>query len=273
MVQTMSARGIVAIVAAAFALPAASAQGAARTPPPPGVCPSAPSETAAIRDIDSSGDITLHDGRVVTLAGIETPPATSADPDRADKFRDRLKALFAGGFGFAALGGTDRWGRIPVAPFAAGANAAVTLLLEGAARYRPGGAARACHDILLGAETDARDRRRGVWSDPDLTIVSIGDARPSLRSGFVVVEGAVAHVAETPARIYLDLGRSRGGFALSASKRDIGLMRSEALIKARIVGARVRARGLIDGRFGGRMDLVDSDSLELVAPAPGRAEP
>jgi hypothetical protein len=254
----------------------------ARIPPPP-PCPLAPVESVQVRDVDSSLDMTLADGRVIVIAGIETPRVTRADPDRVERLRTRLLDMTrTGTIGLASLGPRDRWGRIPAAVFIdqTGPDTSVPrfdlahrLLADGDVRYRPDPASRGCRDRLLDAEDEARGGMRGVWRDPDLRIVNIGDAAPSsFPDGFVVVEGTVTRVGETATRIYVNLERGRGGFALSASKRDIGLMQSEVFPMVRVSGARVRVRGVVDRRFGPRIDVGDADALELVTPAPAQAE-
>jgi hypothetical protein len=50
-------------------------------------------------------------------------------------------------------------------------------------------------------------------------------------------------------------------------------MDSEAFSQARAVGARVRARGLLDRRFGLEIELAGPGALEIVSPAPGPTKP
>lgn len=232
-------------------------------------CPDSPIEFATVKDVGTDLRLTLDDGRVLALAGIEPPRATKAVPDRPQAVHARLVAELGGQpIGFAPLGPVGRWGAMPAVVFADGGALGETLLARGDVRMRPDRSIHACRNDLLGAEQRARAARLGVWADEALApIDAAGDLPRETIEGMALVEGVVVSSGETPARLYLNLGRVRGGFAISLPKRDIALMQSDAVTKARIKGTRVRVRGLVDRFAGWRIDVSDADSIEILAPA------
>lgn len=226
---------------AVVASPSAGRAGAERP------CPDSPTDFATIADVGADLRLTLDDGRVLSLAGIEPPRATLAAPERPQAVRARLVAYLGGRtIGFAPLAPSGRWGAVPAVIFAEGGPLA---------------------DMLLAAEERARAAHAGVWADAALApIDAAADLPRETIEGMVLVEGVVVSAGETPARLYLNLGRVRGGFAISLPKRDIALMQSDAVAKARIKGTRVRVRGLADRFAGWRIDVSDADAIEILPP-------
>ena len=259
----------VALCALSVKSPLAAAEGRTATPTS---CPSRATETVDVIAIDEHLGVTLADGRVVRPVGLEAPRVTEQAPARprevAATFRVRLQGQPAG---IAVLAPADRWATAAAVIFAGDDDLAHSLLTEGLVRFQPEPAARACRESLLAAEAMARMAQRGVWADPALQAIAADDmvASSISRDNMVVVEGAVVSVGETATRLFLNLGRTRGQFAISASKRDTALMDSEAIRGARRVGARLRVRGLLDRTAGLRIDLSDADALELLPGATG----
>lgn len=255
-----------AVVSQAIALAASCPAEAAQAGE--GACPDSPAEFAMVRDVSRDLALTLDDGRVVSLAGVEPPRATQAMPDRPEVIHARmLSALRGQPVGLVTLAPPGRWGSIPAFVFVGEGTLAEKLLASGEARMRPDRIARACRDALLMAEASARAAHKGVWTDAALAPIDAGGDLPHFAvEGMAIVEGTVASVGETPTRLYLNLGRPRGGFAISLPKRDIALMQSDAVAKARVKGARVRVRGLVDHVMGWRIDISDADAIERLPP-------
>ena len=231
-------------------------------------CPDSPTDFATVADVGADLRLTLEDGRVLSLAGIESPRPTKAAPDRPRAVHAGLVADLGGRpIGFAPLGPTGRWGAIPAIVFAESGALGEALLVRGDVRMRPDRSIHPCRADLLAAEEHARTARLGVWADAALApIDAAGDLPRENIEGMVLVEGVVVSSGETPGRLYLNLGRVRGGFAISLPKRDIALMQSDAVTKARIKGTRVRVRGLVDRFAGWRVDVSDADAIEILAP-------
>lgn len=245
---------------AVVASPSAGRAGAERP------CPDSPTDFATVAEVGADLRLTLDDGRVLSLAGIEPPRATLAAPERPQAVRARLVADLGGRpIGFAPLAPSGRWDAVPAVIFAEGGPLADMLLARGDVRMRPDRSIHACRDMLLAAEERARAAHAGVWADAALApIDAAADLPRETIEGMVLVEGVVVSAGETPARLYLNLGRVRGGFAISLPKRDIALMQSDAVAKARIKGTRVRVRGLADRFAGWRIDVSDADAIEIL---------
>ena len=157
--------------------------------------------------------------------------------------------------------------RVPAVVFAGEGTLAETLLARGDTRVRPDRIAQPCRASFLAAEERARASRSGVWADESLASIDAGGDLPrATPEGMAVVEGEVVSAGESPTRLYLNLGRARGGFAISLPKRDIALMQSDIVTRARIKGTRVRVRGLVDHFAGWRIDVSDAGAIEILPP-------
>ncbi len=234
-------------------------------------CPDAPESFATVSDIADDLGLILSDGRKIRLVGIEPPRSTALAPSRPQDLRDALRLrLRDTTVGVAALGPSDRWQSMPAVVFTDDGTLASSLLSQGSVRMQPDRTTKSCRDELLRAESIGRAVSGSVWNDPALGIVDADAIAPyatppqDTLEGLAVVEGKVASIGETPTRLYLNLGHRRGGFAISLPKRDIELMASDAVRRARIVGVRLRVRGLMDRHTGLRIDVSDADAIEIL---------
>ena len=238
---------------------------------PPAICPEEPEFFATVADVSEDLAITLVDGRALRLAGTEAPRATAAAPSRPQELREILRSrLRDTTIGVTLLGAADRWRTVPAIVFTDDGVLNLTLLADGRLRMQPDGAAMACREALLHAEATARRLSLGVWRDPSLLAVDADAIEPygappaANLDGLALVEGKVVSVGESVGRVYLNLGHRRGGFAISLPKRDIALMTSDAVKRARSVGTRIRVRGLIDRHTGLRVDVSDAYAIEIL---------
>lgn len=229
----------------------------------------APVEIAAI---DRDLDLLTAEGRRLALSGLEFPTdAPSREMARAflaDRLAPGRLAFLA-----PASAGSDRWGRLPAGLFVAGEDGeeplvslARAVLRAGLARFRPDPAAFACRDGLLAAETEARERRLGLWAKDEYVVVDAARRdRLMGRKGMVVVEGVVSGTGEAGGSIYLNFGPRRGAdFAVVIRKRNL-----ETFVRANrgprmLTGRRVRVRGLIDTGSLPRMELLSPAQIELL---------
>ena len=237
----------------------------------PVACPDAPADFVDVADIRPDLSLILSDERTVRMPGLEPPRATAAAPTRPDVLRAKLTEELAGHtIGIAPVGPLDRWGAVPAVVFTEAGPLAERLLREGAVRFRPDSGAHSCRADLLEAEERARNAGASVWADPDLAPVKVGAEDNRLlteTTGMAVVEGTVVSVGETASRIFINIGRGRGGFAISLPKRDNALVGSDIVVRARAIGTSVRVRGLIDRSTSPRIDLFDADALEILTTA------
>ncbi|MDE2363665.1 MAG: thermonuclease family protein [Hyphomicrobiales bacterium] len=234
-----------------------------------GACDATAATPVELAAIDEKFDLVLADGRIAALAGLAL--------DGADDRRALESELFAASLSAAILrAAPDRWGRTAIRLYArAGADGArdvaVDWLRRGLARYRPDPETHPCRRALLAAEDQARRAHAGLWADPAAVISGTDrDAIAAAAPDLVVVEGAVASVGEARGRTYLNLGPSRmRDLAIVIWTRDLAAFAAEGLVPRRLVGRRIRARGLLDRRFGPHLELVSPDALELLEEPPG----
>jgi endonuclease YncB( thermonuclease family) len=252
-------------LALAFAGPASGACGVA-------------AGTARIAEVTERLELRLADGRLVRLAGLDVPDPTRGAPETAANARafliERLAGREAALVAFAAA--PDRWGRVAAdlmlsEPSGGGApSTALALLSAGFARVRPEFETRGCVGERLAAEAKARAASLGLWNDPDYSILEAGDVEDlAERDGrFVVVEGTVRRVGVGRSRLYLDLGARDALSVLVARKSQAAFARAGLPLGA-LAGERIRARGVLDDRFGPRLEVAEPLMIERLGRAAG----
>jgi endonuclease YncB( thermonuclease family) len=248
---------------------------AAGAPPSPDACPVHGSEHDKVVSVNDRLELTLEDGRTLRLAGFEPVHPTPENPDFAGAARDRLARLLTNAIDVLPLAKPDRWGRVPAFAFVLGAtpealgrSLAVWLLAQGDGRFMPDPDAAACQIDFLQAEAAARDRAAGLWHDPYYAVIS-----PTDRAAFAekaatnaIVEGNVVDVDARPRRIYLLFGaRHSGAFAVTILQRDAKMFDQAGLNPQRLIGRRIRVRGLLDLRFGAEISVSEPAAIEIVS--------
>jgi endonuclease YncB( thermonuclease family) len=231
------------------------------------------SGSAKVEAVTERAEIRLDDGRLVRLDGLDIP--TRGGFDAAAEARALLTDRWAGRTVAVALLATrpDRWGRwLADLALPGGPDASTELLNAGLARVRPEFETRGCEAERLAAEATARAAGSGIWNDPD-SILDAGDL-DVLRADdgrFVLIEGVVRRVGVGRSRVYLDLGR-RGGFSVVvARKGEPGLERLGIVLNG-LAGQEIRVRGVLEDRFGLRIELVDPLMIERLERTVGAKE-
>ena len=122
-----------------------------------------------------------------------------------------------------------------------------------------------------------RRRRRGqagsgLWNDPnsivdaaDLDVLRVNDGR------FVLIEGVVRRVGVGRSRVYLDLGR-RGGFSVVIARKGEPAFQRRGILLNALAGQPIRVRGVLEDRFGLRIELADPLMIERLGRAEGEKE-
>ena len=214
-------------------------------------------------------DVTLGDGRVLRLAGIDPARATAARPEGAVLARQALEAWLGAGPVLARglAPAPDRWGREPVLLLRPGGSAAAALVGAGVARVRPEAGIGACWPGLVAGEGEARGAQRGLWADPAYAVLAPGDAEglAAQAGGMALVEG-ILHLHAARGTLYLSLGRDRWGFAAIVSRRDAARFAKAGLDLADYEGTPVRLRGELDRRFGPRLRVTEPEAVESLEP-------
>lgn len=252
-----------AVVAALLA--AAPVHAAPPRPLAPDDCGWSGAQPAALAAVDENFDLLLGDGRVATLSGLAFS-RRAGDPRAVETLldgRDLHVRLLSPE--------PDRWGRIRIRLYAREADGALAdvgeeLARRGLAVFRPDPDASGCRRRLLAAEAAARTAAAGFWAR-DGALLDAGDrnAVAAASAGFLVVEGVVANVGEARGRIYLNLGRVRTiDLAIVILGRNISAFESQGVALRDLTGRRIRARGLLDRRFGPQIEIVGPDAIEVV---------
>ncbi|WP_158816168.1 thermonuclease family protein [Methylocapsa sp. S129] len=244
-------------------------------------CPAAGGERAIVASVTERGEITLADGRVARLAGLDIPDASRGDPESAAKARAWLSSQLVGReVDLRALAArTDRWGRLLAdmsltdQSEAAPASISLALLSAGLARVRPEIEARNCETERLAAEDTARADGLGLWTDPYYGVVEATDLDDlRQRDGqFAIVEGVVLRVGAGRDRTWLDFGR-RGSFTAVVVTRQAKAFERAGLVLSALAGARIRVRGAMDNRFGLRMTISEPEQIEQLSQGAGASE-
>ncbi len=233
--------------------------------------------TAKIAEVTERLELRLEDGRLLRLAGLDVPVFGRGAAETAANARAFLKQRLAGReaalVAFAAA--PDRWGRVPAdlilsEPSGGGeSSAALALLSAGFARVRPEFETRGCVGERLSAERSARAAGLGLWDDPDYSILEAGDVEElAERDGrFVLVEGVVRRVGLGRSRFYLDFG-GRDELTVVVARKSQAAFASAGAPLGALAGEKIRARGVLDDRFGPRLEVAEPLMIERL----GRAE-
>src|ERR1700681_921250 len=223
--------------------------------------PQGEGRVAAILDARS---FRLADGREVRLAGIE--PVVTEKAGRTSA----LSAILAGrdvtlrGEDDAA----DRYGRQPAFVFLASSETLVQgqLLTQGEALVSGTVTNKDCASMLMTAETEAREAKRGTWADPAAikNAQSPGDILAGI-GRFTVVEGRVLSVRQAGATTYLNFGRNwTRGFAVTISRRMIPAFEAAGIGLKSLENRKIRVRGWVEARGGPRIDVLRVGQIELL---------
>ena len=232
-------------------------------------CIMRPGDSAAlaqVASVDARLELTLADGSVAVLAGIEVPPGIAPDAQAwlAARLEGESVALRPAG------PAPDRWGRPPTLAFVPGADAVDSLQAElveaGLARVRAP-SRTPCRASLLAAEAIARQENAGLWGAPATSLLQADDeAAFAAREGqTVVAEGRVAGVAQRGYRTYINLGPRRyRDLSVAVLRPDARIFDKNGLPLAALAGHRVRVRGQLDLRFGPQIEIADPEAIEVI---------
>ena len=207
-----------------------------------------------LRGVSPMGDLELAPGGPARLAGLALDaPAVAA-----------LSARVGQTLGVASLGpSADRWGRRAVDLFEIdGRSVTLGLLENGYARVRAEPDTRGCEGERLEAEQGARLAGEGLWADPG-AIVDAADlkALAAEEGRFVLVRGRVRRTGATATRIYLDFEPFRGLSVVVSRKLETQFRRAGRDVMD-LAGRMVLVRGVVDNRFGPRIEIADPAMIE-----------
>ena len=241
--------------------------------PVPG-CDLAPGGSGRVADIVDGDTLVLADGRIVRLMGVEAPKPFLVRPAAdvgmlAEKARRELARLIAGKAVEIRLGEqqSDRHGRILAHLFLDDGTWVQHRMVDaGFARIRPFAGEDSCLSPLRAPENAARLAGRGLWQNPEFTVISAYDPSLIERKGlYVSVVGRIISVGRGNRIDFLNFGHNwRRDFTVM-----VGASVSEALAESGMpietfATRLVRIRGVIEESGGPAIRLSDPGEIEFL---------
>ncbi len=232
-------------------------------------CKLTPLGMATVVSVRDGRTLTLGDGNILRLAGIEVTDASRAALQRLAAGKTlRLEKLDTD---------HDRYGRLVAFAFVDGGRQSLqqALLAAGQAQVGARVGDRGCAQALLETERDARAGRRGLWTDPRFSPIEAGNlARLRAETGhFALVEGEVLSVHPSGGTIYLNFGRRRTrDFSAIILRRRRPLFAAAGVDPLRLAHRHIRVRGFIEMRRGPVIEAEVPEQIEFadIAPRPGK---
>jgi endonuclease YncB( thermonuclease family) len=238
---------------------------------------------AAVSAVSERLELTLADGRVLRIAGVEAAGPTPSDPELGTRGRDWLTGWLENrDISYQALDARpDRWGRIAAVIFAAPVpgdasppSAGESLVRQGFARVAPDQHKSPCEKRLLEAERAARAAGLGLWSDRYYNVIAATDALAFTEhaGSLVLAEGRVSEVRDGSGRTTLFFGpHRRDHLAVTVLQRNVKIFEAAGLHFHDLIGQTLRVRGLLETRFGPEIEVTAPSEVELIADGPGEA--
>lgn len=245
---------------------------------PAAACDLPVEETATVATVEDGETLKLTDGRVVRLAGIKAPMPPlgwrGADPwPLVDEAREALSRLANGAEVELRFGGrrTDRHDQLLSQVFLVKDGERLWLqeetVAKGLARVYSLADNRACIGELLAAETEARDKRRGVWGSWAYRIQDAEDLErlDRLMHTYQLVEGRIVAVGEGQKWIYLNFAEDwRRDFTISVARQNAAAFADAGIDLKTLAGKTVRVRGWLQWRNGPMIEATHPEQLELL---------
>jgi len=239
-------------------------------------------ERRTVADINSGDTLTLTDGTVVRLIGAKAPAAPLGwRGDRpwplVDDAKAALSQLASGAEVDLRYGGrrVDRHGHALAQVFVVKGEERVwlqgELVARGLARVYSFPDNHACIKELLARESEARAKHAGVWGVPTYRILAASDLERlgRLTRSYQLVEGVVAEVGGSRARLYLNFDRDwHHDFTIVVERKDQEALKAQGLDVKALAGKRLRVRGWIEWRNGPMIRLTHAEQIEVLSDAP-----
>jgi endonuclease YncB( thermonuclease family) len=230
--------------------------------------------TATVAAVVDGDTLSLADGRVLRLAGIEAPKPFLVRPGAdvaalAEASRHELERLAGGARLELRLGAEryDRHGRmLAEVRLGDGSSLQEALVAGGFARVRPPAGNTSCLGPLLLLEQEARRRKFGLWRSPEFGVIRADDPSLIERKGlYVFVEGRVVSVGRGNRLDFLNFGRNwRRDFTAMVGVPVSALMAENGLAISTLSGRRVLVRGVVEEGGGPAMRLSDPSEIEIL---------
>jgi hypothetical protein len=137
---------------------------------------------------------------------------------------------------------------------------------EGLARVYSFPDNHACVSELLAREADARAKLEGVWGSWAYRVLAADNVeRLRLTRSYQLVEGVVAQVGESGARIYLNFDKDwRKDFTVLIERKDGDAFKAAGIDPKALAGKKLRVRGWIEWRDGPMIHVTHVEQIELL---------
>jgi hypothetical protein len=207
-----------------------------------------------LRGVSPAGDLELSSGGPARLAGLALDARAIAWLDARAGRTFRVADVSPG---------SDRWGRRAVDLIGSdGRSVSLALLENGYARVRAEPETRGCEGERLDAEQGARQAGEGLWGDPGAIVDAADLAGLAAHEGrFTLVKGRVRRTGATSTRIYLDFEPFHG-LSVVMSRKLEAQFRHAGRDMMDFAGRMVLVRGVMDNRFGPRIEIADPAMIE-----------
>ena len=219
-------------------------------------------EQGKVVSVQSGEVLTLDNGLVVRLAGLEAPfpdepGGPTAQADLAKLVNGRQVELRYGGLR------RDSQGRALAQVRLADNRAWVqgVLLRDGMARVRTWADNRGMAQPMLNDEAKARIAKAGLWGQ-GICRVLIPPEVTRNDEGFQIVEGRVRVVTQTPRGVYLDFSDDKRGFAVLVDDKALADFAAAGTPVQGLVGKLIRVRGPVG--WNATMTVDHPEQVELL---------
>ncbi|WP_409432283.1 thermonuclease family protein [Litorimonas sp. RW-G-Af-16] len=239
-----------------------------------------PGETGRVIRVIDGDSFVLEDGLIIRLAGIEAPrTALKSKKREAWPFAGESRAALSGLINkrevqlFYGGESRDRYGRAVAQVYTIAANGQRDIWIQaemvrlGLARVMPWPGEYADIAALYALEAEAREKGRGIWSDP---FYAPRSPDPNALAQFVdsvqIVEGIITSVADVRGQIYLNFGADyRTDFTVAIAKKNVKRFTAGNIDPLALEGAKVRVRGWVELINGPMIWLNQPERLEILS--------
>lgn len=271
--------GRAAVVVAAIVLALAGAQ-VGKADVPRASCLAGDGEPVEVIAVNPYLDVELSDGRWLRISGMTPPRGTKKWPGLAAAAREALAGWIVGAPVLATIGSAekDRWGRyaariimVTGGVSAAKGDIAGGLIEAGWALVDPAGAPSDCLPWLLALESKARDKRIGLWSDPDYRPVEATAVKVlAERAGsWILVEGKVVDVRPWRSVVFVNFARQRReGLSVMLTRRAVAAFQAAGIDPKAYAGRRLLVRGIPVLHNGPRITVSGPQFIEILTSPP-----
>ncbi|HEY5337848.1 MAG TPA: thermonuclease family protein [Rhizomicrobium sp.] len=228
-----------------------------------------------IVQVEPNGMLVTNDGRAVKLEGLLLPGGAR---DHAPQFLvgqslTELSDLTHGHLVnlLAKPPKEDRYGRVRsqviVSDNAAEPWVQITMLRLGLARVSISPDRTECAKELYAAESEAREKHSGLWSQASYAALSAANVPLSNLGTFQIVEGMVANAAVHSGRAYINFGVDwKSDFTVTISPEDMKNFRDMNIDPATYyTGKTLRVRGVVEQLNGPEIEVAAPAQIEEIS--------